>query len=75
MKEYKTILNPGREEFIIKKSRFIGYCKSIDHEEEALDFIESIKNKHWDATHNCHAYKQIINMVDNVQSMINNQIE
>lgn len=53
---YRTIHKYGEDEIIIKKSRFIGYAKPIDSEQEALDFIEEIKSKHRDATHNVYAY-------------------
>ncbi len=44
------------EETVINKSRFIGYIKRTETEEEARAFISEIKNKHKDATHNCSAY-------------------
>lgn len=53
---YRTIHKYGQEEIIINKSRFIGYAKPIESEQEALDFIECIKSKHRDATHNVYAY-------------------
>ncbi|MDR7870145.1 MAG: YigZ family protein [Tissierellaceae bacterium] len=53
---YRTVFEYGEDEVIINKSRFIGYAKPIDTEEEALEFIEEIKTKHRDATHNVHAY-------------------
>jgi uncharacterized YigZ family protein len=53
---YKTINSYGEDETIINKSRFIGYAMPIETEEEALDFIENIKTKHRDATHNVYAY-------------------
>lgn len=53
---YKTIFKYGQDEIIINKSRFIGYAKPIETEEEALEFIEEIKTKHRDATHNVYAY-------------------
>lgn len=53
---YRTIYRYGEEEVIINKSRFIGYAMPIESEEEALDFIEKIKTKHRDATHNVYAY-------------------
>ena len=53
---YRTVYNYGQDEIIIKKSRFIGYAKPIDSEEDALKFIEEIKSKHRDATHNVYAY-------------------
>lgn len=44
-------------EFEEKKSKFIGYIKPVSTKEEAEKFIEMIKEKHRDATHNCSAYK------------------
>lgn len=56
MTEYKTIKEASSDEFIVKKSRFIGYVKPVKTQEEALEFIGEIKAKHWDATHNVYAY-------------------
>ena len=53
---YKTIYRYGKDEIIINKSRFIGYAMPIESEKEALDFIEKIKTRHRDATHNVYAY-------------------
>ena len=41
---------------MVKKSRFIGYVCPVKTEDEAKAFIEEIKKKHWDATHNVWAY-------------------
>lgn len=54
--EYRTILNESSDEFIERKSRFIGYIKPVTTQEEAVSFINEIKSKHWDATHNVYAY-------------------
>ena len=56
MKEYKTVEFESADEFIEKKSRFIGYVKPVKTQEEAVSFINEIKSKHWDATHNVYAY-------------------
>ena len=55
-KIYRTIYKFGEAEEMINKSRFIGYAMPIETEEEALEFIEEIKTKHRDATHNVYAY-------------------
>lgn len=55
-KEYRTVNQFGADEYIIDKSNFIGYSKPIESEEEALEFIDEIKTKHYDATHNTYAY-------------------
>lgn len=53
---YKTLRHSSCDEFIINKSRFIGYAAPVETEEEALAFLQSIRTKHKDATHNCYAY-------------------
>lgn len=54
--DYKTVQNEAKGEFIEKRSRFIGYCKPVTTEQEAVDFINSKRAEHWDATHNVYAY-------------------
>lgn len=54
--QYRTVKRFGSDEIVIKKSRFIGYAKPVETEDEAIAFIESIKKEHWNATHNCSAY-------------------
>lgn len=53
---YKTIKKAAQDEFIVNKSRFIGYASPCQTEEEALAFLKLIRDKHRDATHNCYAY-------------------
>lgn len=57
MGEYRTIASQAQDEFVEKRSRFIGYAKPVTTEEEAVAFIGEIKSKHWDATHNVYAYR------------------
>lgn len=54
--EYRTIGKQASDEFVEKKSRFIGYIKPATTQEEAVAFINEIKSKHWDARHNVYAY-------------------
>ena len=56
MSTYKTLHEFGMDDIIIDKSTFIGYAKPIKTEEEAIEFINKIKKKHKDATHNVWAY-------------------
>lgn len=56
MNSYNTLGQYSAEEYIIKKSRFIGYAKPVKTEQDAIAFIEEIRKKHWDATHNVYAY-------------------
>lgn len=46
----------GEDEFIEKKSRFIGRVWPVESEEEAQEKIRQMKKQHSDATHNCWAY-------------------
>ena len=56
MSTCKTLHEFGMDEIIIEKSTFIGYAKPIKTEEEAIEFVNEIKKKHKDATHNVWAY-------------------
>lgn len=65
LKNYYTVKKEGNDQIIIQKSRFIGYIKRVESEEEAQIFIQEIKKKHHDANHNCSAY--IIGENDQIQ--------
>jgi len=54
--EYITVKEEAADEFVEKKSRFIGSCRPVKTEQEALDFIAALKTKYWDASHNVYAY-------------------
>ena len=56
MKDYITIEGEAQAEFVERKSRFIGYCRHVETETEALAFVEQLKKQNWDATHNVFAY-------------------
>lgn len=57
MKEKLRVVYEGGEgEIIEKKSRFIATVLPVSSEEEALGFIEEMKKKYWNATHNCYAF-------------------
>ena len=50
MAEYKTVRKNAQDQFVEKRSRFIGYACPVQTEQEALDFITSKKSEHWDAS-------------------------
>ncbi|WP_026672384.1 YigZ family protein [Alkalihalobacterium bogoriense] len=62
---YYTVKKSGEHEISIQKSRFITYINRVKNEQEALDFITTIKKKHADANHNCSAY--VIGEHDEIQ--------
>lgn len=56
MDEYKTVEREAEDEFIERRSRFIGHAKPVQSEEEAIDFINRMRSQYWDASHNVYAY-------------------
>ncbi|WP_051250086.1 YigZ family protein [Carboxydothermus ferrireducens] len=54
--EFVTIEHYSEERFTERKSLFIGRALPVNSEDEARKFIEEIKEKHNDATHNVYAY-------------------
>ena len=54
--EYLTVQKADSAEFIEKKSRFISHVLPITAENEAIEFINSLKSRFRDATHNVYAY-------------------
>ena len=56
LSQYKTVYKGGEGEIVEKKSRFIATVVPVHSEEEALKFVEAMKKKYWNATHNCYAY-------------------
>lgn len=56
MKSFKTISGENVFEFTEKRSKFIGTIKHIETEEQAVQFINEMRSKYWDARHNVYAY-------------------
>lgn len=53
---YRTVEAPARDEFIERKSRFIGHIAPARTEEEAVAFVNAVRAEHREATHNVYAY-------------------
>ena len=53
--EFVAPMRVGKSEIIVKKSRFIGQCTCFS-EEEAFEFIASVRQAHPGATHCVYAY-------------------
>jgi len=53
---YITVKNEAAAEYIEKRSRFIATCAPVKTVKEATDFIDALRKKYWDATHNVYAY-------------------
>jgi uncharacterized YigZ family protein len=58
MKNFKTIADGEifTAEYEIKKSVFISHVKHVETEDAAREFVQEIKKKYFDATHNCSAW-------------------
>ena len=56
LSKYRTVYIGNEAEIVEKKSRFIATVKPVKSEEEAIEFIESLKKKYWNATHNVFVY-------------------
>lgn len=53
---YKSLKNITFTKFIERKSVFYGSASPVSTEEEALEFVNSVRKKYSDATHNVYAY-------------------
>lgn len=69
-KDYLTIKENGVNEIDIKKSQFICSIARVSNEGEAMAFVNSVKEEHKKATHNCHAY--VIGQDDSIQRASDN---
>ena len=54
--EYITVKDMASAEIVEKRSRFIANVKPVSSEEEALEFLNALRQKYWDARHNVYAY-------------------
>lgn len=54
--KYNILAECGVGEIEEKKSKFIANFRLVETEEQAMDFIEEMKKKYWDARHNCSAF-------------------
>ncbi|WP_405641670.1 YigZ family protein [Streptomyces sp. NBC_00019] len=54
--EYRTVAHAGVHETEVNRSRFLCALAPAATEQEAQDFIASVRKEHTDATHNCFAY-------------------
>ena len=54
--EFRTIKEDGQVQEEIKKSHFICHIKRVTTEDEARNFIQTVKKEHYKATHNCSAF-------------------
>jgi uncharacterized YigZ family protein len=53
---YKTVYEPAEDSFEEKRSKFIGRIAPVSTEEQAIEFINSVKAANRKARHNVYAY-------------------
>lgn len=53
---YRVLYEGAVGEITEKKSRFIATFRPVKSEVEALAFIDELRKKYWDASHNCYAW-------------------
>lgn len=56
MPGYRTVSAFAEDEFVEKKSRFIGHIAPVASEEDAVAFINEMRAKYRDAAHSVYAY-------------------
>ena len=54
---YQTLADISEGLFKDRGSKFFGYAKSIRSEEEAVEYLQQIKDQHHKARHHCYAYQ------------------
>ena len=53
---YRTVEKLGEAIFTDRKSKFIAHTKPVQNEKQALDFLQEMRTRYSDATHNVYAY-------------------
>lgn len=53
---YKTVLKRAEAIFIEKRSKFIATVVPVSEEQQAIEHINSMRSKYYNATHNVYAY-------------------
>ena len=56
MEKYVTVLGVAAAEYTEKRSKFIATVSHCETEEEALEFLDEMRTRYWDARHNVFAY-------------------
>lgn len=53
---YRTVANESQTLLIEKKSKFISNVKPVDNENDAIAYLNEMRSRYSDATHNVYAY-------------------
>ena len=63
METYRTIRREGQDEFVERRSRFIGAICPVTTEQQAIAFLNDKKKAQWDATHNVYACIPVLDVL------------
>lgn len=66
--EFKCPKSENNAQFLAQGSKFLAYIKKIENQEDAKDFILSLKQKHPFASHVCYAFSFIENLGKSVKT-------
>lgn len=54
---YRALAGRGTSELKVEGSRFLGYARPVDTEEQAEAFVEQLRSEHHDARHVCYGLR------------------
>lgn len=54
---FYVVADFGEDEYVVERSRFIGRALPMESEEEALAYVEQVKEEHYDARHVCYGFR------------------
>ena len=54
---YRTIDAPAEAQFKERSSKFFAYAYPVSSPEEAMELVEGLRKRYYDATHHCYAYR------------------
>lgn len=54
---YHTVERFGEDEYTVDRSRFIGRALPVGSEDEALAYVDQVKEEHYDARHVCYGFR------------------
>lgn len=57
MEDYLIVAGTAEAELVEKRSRFIGAVFPVETEQQAREYLDAVRKKHYDARHHCFCYR------------------
>lgn len=54
---FQTLAGAGDAEFVVERSRFLGFARPFAELDAALEFVESLRTEHYNARHVCYGLR------------------